>query len=128
MKRTIGALVADIVIVIVFAIIGRASHGEALSLGGIATTTWPFLVALLVGWAALFAWRAPMRPVRTGLPLWAVTLAGGMLLRVASAQGTALPFIIVAGVFLLVTLVGWRVVAALIGRRQASRSATSASR
>ncbi|QAY60572.1 DUF3054 domain-containing protein [Microbacterium protaetiae] len=117
MTRAVWSFVADIVIVLVFAIIGRASHGEHLDLGGIATTAWPFLAALLVGWAALFAWRAPTRPVRTGLPLWAVTLAGGMLLRVASAQGTALPFILVAGVFLLLTLVGWRVVAALLARR-----------
>lgn len=124
MPRIIWSLVADIVIVIVFAIIGRASHGEALDLGGVATTAWPFLAALLVGWAALFAWRAPVSPLRTGLPLWAVTLAGGMLLRVASAQGTALPFIIVAGVFLLLTLVGWRVVATLVGRRHPARSAS----
>jgi hypothetical protein len=124
-SRAVWSLVADIVIVIVFAIIGRASHGEALSLGGIATTTWPFLVALLVGWAALFAWRSPARPVRIGLPLWAVTVAGGMLLRVVSGQGTAVPFIIVASVFLLLTLVGWRVVAALVARRrQPARSAS----
>ncbi|WEG09769.1 DUF3054 domain-containing protein [Microbacterium horticulturae] len=123
-SRAVWPLVADIVIVVVFAIIGRASHGEALSLGGIATTTWPFLVALLVGWTALFAWRAPVRPVRIGLPLWAVTVAGGMLLRVVSGQGTAVPFIIVASVFLLLTLVGWRVVATLVRRRrQPARSA-----
>jgi len=127
-SRAVWSLVADIVIVIVFAIIGRASHGEALSLGGIATTTWPFLVALLVGWAALFVWRSPARPVRIGLPLWAVTVAGGMLLRAVSGQGTAVPFIIVASVFLLLTLVGWRVVATLVGRRQGARSASEASR
>ncbi|GAA3766456.1 DUF3054 domain-containing protein [Microbacterium kribbense] len=118
MKRTVWSLVADIVIVIVFAVAGRASHAEALDLGGIATTAWPFLAALVVGWAVTLAWRAPARPLRTGVPLWLVTLVGGMLLRVLSAQGTAVPFIIVAAVFLLITLVGWRVLARVIARRR----------
>lgn len=124
MKRTVWSLVADILIVIVFAVIGRVSHAETLDLGGLAATAWPFLVALLIGWAVTLAWRAPARPLRTGVPLWVVTLVGGMLLRVASAQGTAVPFIIVAGVFLLLTLVGWRVVAALVSRRQSARRAS----
>lgn len=126
MKRIAWPLVADIIIVIAFAIIGRASHAESLDLGGIATTMWPFLAALIIGWVVARAWRAPMKPVRTGVPLWLVTLAGGMLLRIASGQGTAVPFIIVAGVFLLLTLVGWRVVAAVIARRRRPGSIHSA--
>ncbi len=35
----------DLVLVLVFAIIGRASHGEALTPVGILVTGWPFLVA-----------------------------------------------------------------------------------
>ncbi|WP_308491608.1 DUF3054 domain-containing protein [Microbacterium terrisoli] len=123
-RRLVWSIVSDVVIVIVFAVVGRASHGEALSLAGIATTAWPFLAALVIGWAVALAWRAPTRPVRTGLPVWAVTLVGGMLLRVAGDQGTAVPFIIVAAAFLLVTLVGWRVIAALVSRRQTTRSAS----
>ncbi len=37
------ALVADIVCVVVFCTIGRRSHAEGLTLGGIAETAWPFL-------------------------------------------------------------------------------------
>ena len=54
--------------------------------------------------------------MRTGLGVWAVTVGGGMLLRAATGQGTALPFIIVASVTLLVALVGWRVIAAIVRR------------
>jgi hypothetical protein len=39
-----------------------------------------------------------------------------MLLRAASGQGTALPFIVVATLTLLLALVGWRVVAAIVRR------------
>ncbi len=117
--RALWSLLADVVVVIAFAAIGRASHDETLDLAGLAATTWPFLAALVAGWAAVLAWRAPDRPVRTGVPLWAITLVGGMLLRVAAGQGTAVPFLIVAAVFLLLTLVGWRlvVVAVLRSRR-----------
>ena len=43
--------------------------------------------------------------------IWAVTIVGGMLLRhFAFDRGTALPFIIVASIFTLLFLVGWRFV------------------
>lgn len=118
-RRTVWSFVVDVVLVVAFAVIGRASHAEALDAAGVATTAWPFLVALVVGWAVTLAWRAPVRPVRTGLPLWAITLVGGMLLRVLSGQGTAVPFIVVAAVFLLITLVGWRVVTTAVTRARA---------
>ena len=56
--------------------------------------------------------------------MWAATVIGGMLLRAASGQGTALPFIIVAAVTLLVLVVGWRVIATLIDRARVKRVAT----
>lgn len=121
------AIAADAVLVIAFAAIGRASHDEGV-LGawgaGLATTAWPFLAALAVGWLASVGWRAPLAPLRTGVPLWLVTVVGGMLLRALSGQGTAVPFIVVAALTLLVLLVGWRALAALVrrGRRTAGRA------
>lgn len=113
------ALGIDVFLVLVFAAIGRASHGEALS--GLLVTAWPFLVGLALGWLVTLAWRAPAAPVRTGLGVWAVTVAGGMLLRAATGQGTAIAFIVVATVTLLVLLVGWRAVAAIARRRRRAR-------
>lgn len=116
--RTIAlALVLDVVLVVGFAALGRASHDSDI-LGGLWRTAWPFLAGLGVGWLVMTAWRAPTAPVRTGLGVWAATVVGGMLLRAASGQGTALPFIIVAAVTLLVLLVGWRLIAALVTRRR----------
>jgi hypothetical protein len=109
------ALVLDIVLVVAFAATGRASHDSDVW-SGLWQTAWPFLAGLGIGWLVTLAWRAPSAPVRTGLGVWAVTVAGGMLLRAASGQGIALPFIIVASVTLLIALVGWRLLTALVRR------------
>lgn len=113
------ALGIDVFLVLVFAAIGRASHGEELS--GLLVTAWPFLGGLALGWLVTLAWRAPAAPVRTGLGVWVVTVAGGMLLRTATGQGTAIAFVVVATVTLLVLLVGWRAVAAIARRRRRGR-------
>ncbi|WP_347753979.1 DUF3054 domain-containing protein [Agrococcus sp. ProA11] len=116
------ALALDAALVLGFAAAGLASHGSGvLSAGGmaIATTAMPFLVALMLGWLVGRLWRAPLAPIRTGLPIWLVTLTGGMLLRFATGQGTALPFVIVAALTLLVLLVGWRAAASSLARRHA---------
>lgn len=113
------ALAIDVVLVIAFAAIGRASHDSDVWTG-LWQTAWPFLAGLAAGWLVTLAWRAPTAPVRTGLGVWAVTVAGGMLLRWASGAGIAVPFVVVAAVTLLVALVGWRL-AALAVRRTGRR-------
>lgn len=118
------ALLIDAVLVLGFAAAGLASHGVGvLSAGGrsIATTALPFLLALAIGWLFSALWRAPLAPLRTGLPVWLVTLTGGMLLRFATGQGTALPFVIVAALTLLLLLVGWRAGASALVQRNDRR-------
>jgi hypothetical protein len=110
-RRALLALAADAVFVVLFAAAGRASHDETFSFWGVGMTAWPFVVSLVAGWLASRAWRAPLAPLRTGVPLWIVTVAGGMLLRFAIGEGTALPFVIVATLTLLAMLVGWRLIA-----------------
>ena len=109
------ALAIDVALVLAFAATGRASHDSDVW-SGLWQTAWPFLTGLAAGWLVTLAWRAPTAPVRTGLGVWAVTVAGGMLLRGASGQGTALPFILVASATLLVALVGWRLIAFAVRR------------
>ncbi len=116
------ALAADAALVVVFAAVGMAQHHGDFDAVGLAEVAWPFLAALGVAWIVALAWRAPARPVRTGLPLWAITLAGGMLLRWATGGGTALAFVIVAAVTLAILLVGWRAIAALVMRMRANRA------
>ncbi len=113
--RTVSTLAIDVVVVVVFAAIGRASHGEDLSPGGIATTAWPFLVAVVVG-SLLGSRLGGDQWWRQGLIVWLVTAVGGMLLRVASGMSAAPGFIVVGSTFLALFLFGWR----FLARRKAA--------
>ncbi len=113
MRSARVAVVLDVACVLIFVIIGRASHTKGESLGGIASTSWPFLIGLGVGWLAARAWRRPLAIVPGGLVVWLSTVAIGMVLRVVSGQGTAAAFIAVALAFLALFLLGWRLSARL---------------
>jgi hypothetical protein len=104
----------DVGCVLVFVIIGRASHTKGESLAGIASTAWPFLAGLGVGWLAVRGWRRPLAIGPEGLAIWLCTVALGMILRVVSGQGTAVAFIAVALAFLALFLLGWRLLARLV--------------
>jgi hypothetical protein len=112
------AVVADCCCVLLFVIIGRASHTKGESLGGIASTAWPFLAGLAGGWLAARGWRRPLGLVPAGVGAWLGTVALGMVLRVVSGQGTALAFILVALAFLGLVLLGWRLACGYLLRRQ----------
>jgi Protein of unknown function (DUF3054) len=120
------AAVLDVCCVLVFVIIGRASHTKGETLAGIASTSWPFLCGLAAGWAWLLSGaRAGRRPFAiaairpAGLMVWLCTVAFGMTLRVISGQGTAIAFIVVALAFLGLFLLGWRLIWGLARRGNA---------
>lgn len=106
------SLLLDLLMVVVFAAIGRRSHAEGLTVTGVAATAWPFAVGTAAGWAASGGWRAPTSVVATGVPVWGATVAGGVLLRRATGQGAPASFVVVTTVVLGVFLLGWRAVAA----------------
>ncbi|WP_039802993.1 DUF3054 domain-containing protein [Nocardia araoensis] len=115
--RKLVPFVVDALLVVVFCAIGRRSHDEAV-LAGLLRTVWPFATGLVVGWLVVVSlrWRAAGEDARfditplwpAGVVIWACTLVGGMLLRVVGGQGTAVSFVLVAGVVLAVFLLGWR--------------------
>jgi hypothetical protein len=109
------AVVLDVACVLVFVIIGRASHIRGESLAGIASTAWPFLAGLAFGWLAGRTWRQPFRLWPAGVSAWLGAVVLGMLFRVLSGQGTAAAFIGVALAFLGLFLLGWRLLARLGG-------------
>jgi hypothetical protein len=104
------ALVLDCCCVLLFVVIGRASHERGESVGGIASTAWPFLAGLACGWLAARAWRRPLGLFPAGVGAWLGTVALGMVLRVVAGQGTAVAFVLVALGFLGLFLLGWRLV------------------
>jgi len=108
--RTPIRIALDLVLVVVFVIIGRASHGEALTPGGILLTGWPFLVGCLLG-SVLACVVLRLSWLREGLLVWAITVVVGMLLRGITGGSLAIGFLIVATIVLAVFLIGWRMVA-----------------
>ena len=114
MRRAVRlAAILDCCCVLVFVIIGRASHTNGESLAGIASTAWPFLAGLAGGWLAARAWRRPLQLWPAGAGAWLGAVALGMVLRVVSGQGSAFAFILVALAFLGLFLLGWRLLVRL---------------
>ncbi|WP_446663646.1 DUF3054 domain-containing protein [Flexivirga sp. B27] len=117
-RRVFAAILLDVIVVVVFAAIGRASHDEGSPVVDALATAWPFLAGATVGWLLVRGInRTWPLSLRTGWPVWLSTIVVGMILRQVSGRGTAVPFIIVATVFLGIFLLGWRLVAGLVARR-----------
>lgn len=110
MLHVVKWLPVDLALVSVFAVIGRASHDEGLTVSGWAHTAWPFLTGALLGWAVVAKSGRPVGSARAGVLIWPCTVVGGMLLRTLSDQGTATPFVVVATLVLGLLLVVPRVV------------------
>lgn len=111
------SIVLDLVCVLAFAAIGRASHAEALDPTQLGRTAAPFVAGLLMAWVLMI-----MRPGivsgwwRQGLLAWGATLVLGMLFRAMVGQGVQASFVLVAGLVLALGLLGWRAIAAFAQR------------
>jgi hypothetical protein len=109
----------DLAAVLLFVGIGRHVHAHGLTLAGLASTAWPFLSGLAIGWLVLAARGQRGASFGGGLPVWLSTVAIGMALRVVSGQGTAFAFVLVALGFLGATMLGGRALLAGIRHRRA---------
>lgn len=103
-----AGMVFDLAAVVLFVGIGRDVHGHGLRVAGMASTAWPFLSGLAVGWLLLAVWRRDGASFAAGLVACISTVTVGMILRVVSGQGTAFAFVLVALGFLGAVMVGWR--------------------
>ena len=121
-RRTLlAAGAADLACVVAFVLIGRRSHDEGGSyLAETAKEAASFLVGVVVAWAVTRAWRAP-RSLRTGVAVWAVTLAVGMALRPLFGRDVPVSFVVVTAIVLAVFMLGWRALLPIVERRLRSR-------
>jgi Protein of unknown function (DUF3054) len=112
----------DLLVVVVFVLIGRRNHGEDGTVAGFFRVAAPFVIALAVAWLLGRKRWAGATHWHFGMLVWVVTVGIGLLLRrVVFHNTTAAAFVIVATLFLGLGLVGWRVVTrAIAGRRVAS--------
>lgn len=119
------AVLLDLIAVLVFAALGRRSHDGGDGMLAVLDIAWPFLVGAVVGHVLLVAvpqlrgWHPATRAA--GAVVWPVTLVLGMLLRLATGDGTAWSFVAVATGVLGAALLGWRIVAALVSGRRFDR-------
>lgn len=111
--------VIDVVLVLLFALSGRQSHAESLTILGILKTAAPFLLSLTILTFLSRPWENHSKIWPTGILVWLGTVALGMGFRVLFGATAAIPFIIVATLTLGVSLVGRRVVTTLVARRSA---------
>ncbi|GAA1950643.1 DUF3054 domain-containing protein [Brevibacterium antiquum] len=108
------ALIVDLILVVLFTIIGHYTHSHNFDPQGLLTTAWPFLAGLGIAWLLSAVWDRPIAPLATGTAVWAITVLAGMVLRALTGAGTEGPFIVVAASLNLITLVGWRLIATAV--------------
>lgn len=119
-------LTTDVVLISLFALLGHLSHYGALSAPGVARTALPFIVAYFVTTAILRPWPRPLSLLRTAVPLWLGTAAGGLALRVLLGDDAALSFQIVALGVLGLFLTAPRAAGWLVRRRRLQPQTTTA--
>jgi asparagine N-glycosylation enzyme membrane subunit Stt3 len=110
------SLLADAVAVVVFAAVGRLSHGEPDDLLGLAGTVAPFAVGLLAA-RAIPAVRRDPAGWRAGAVVVVCVAGVGLLLRAGLTGRLPLSFAVVTTISLAVLVLGWRGLAALVSRR-----------
>ena len=109
------AAAADAVAVVVFAAVGRLSHGAADDLLGLVGTVAPFGAGLVAAWATPVVRRDPVGRL-AGAVTVACVAGVGLLLWFGFTGRLPLSFAVVATAGLAVLLLGWRALAALVSR------------
>jgi FtsH-binding integral membrane protein len=109
MSRTaLWAFVFDALCVLLMVVIGTRNHETDTGATGILFVSAPFWIALSLAHLAPLLQRKNRKDTNTFV-VWGNTVAMGMLLRnMVFNRGTAVAFIIVATVFLGITMFGWR--------------------
>lgn len=110
-REVAKALAFDILCVMALVIIGTRNHDTDTGVSGVLYVAAPFIIAVVVLYGVFAVMRRPL----TIAWVWIGTVAVGMMLRnLVFDRGTAVPFIVVATLFLGATMYGWR---AIVARR-----------
>ena len=113
-------LALDVVLIILFAALGRDTHEHGLDPAGILITASPFLAACLGGWALLGRRLSPASLWPAGVLLWVFTAGAGLGIRALAGGGVAPSFALVTFCVLAAFLLLPRTAAALAGRARRS--------
>lgn len=117
-------MVGDILLILLFALLGQGEHRTFSGVAGVFITAWPFLAGwLAVGVAAgLYQakhYRSYSAMLKRTLIVWVLGIPFGMLLRILF-QHTEFkpPFLVVAMIVNFIFLFGWRFLFVSINKRR----------
>ena len=123
----VGSVLADLVAVAFFVIVGRLSHDESLSASGLLRTGWPFVVGVVGGYVGIALTRWPALSLRGGTLIAVKTFVIGLVLRYGVVRdGTPFSFVVVTIVILTGLILGWRLLTLTLLRRSGHRPAAEA--
>lgn len=116
--RPIPGVPIDVVLVFLFALVGKVFHDRLpiAALGTVEgwievfTVAFPFMLATFIGWAGLML-RQYYALFPGGLVVWACTEILGMMFRFMNHQEVSLAFVLTSALFLAILLFGWRLIA-----------------
>lgn len=115
--------VVDILLIILFALLGRREHEHGLDLGGILWTALPFIIGYLVMLAVSRPWKTISSLWPTGVLVWLGTVALGIATRLALNSTAAVSFVMVATIVLGLFLMGRRAITFFIAKRSGQQQA-----
>ncbi len=108
MTRRLRDFAWDALCVLVFVIIGTRNHETDTGLSGVLYVAAPFWIAMTLAHVAPLLQRGA-KALPHQYVVFGYTVVMGMALRnIVFDRGTALPFVIVATLFLGATMLGWR--------------------
>ncbi|MCM3660920.1 DUF3054 domain-containing protein [Georgenia satyanarayanai] len=109
-----AAMLLDMAAVVLFAYLGRGAHDGGRAVTDVLEVALPFLLARLL--VTVLVQHGSLRLWPGGVVAWLVTWGGGLGLRAALGDGTAVPFVLVALGVIGALFLGWRAVCLLVPR------------
>jgi len=115
--------IVDILLIILFALLGRREHEHGLAINGILITALPFIIGYAITTGVSRPWLSINKLWPTGILVWLGTVVLGVATRLLMGHTAAISFVIVTFVVLSIFLLGRRVVSSLIAKRSQQQQA-----
>jgi len=109
--------IIDVLLIVLFALLGRREHEHGLGITGILMTALPFLIAYVLMTALSRPWQTINKLWPTGVLVWVGTVVLGIALRLLMGKTAAISFVIVTLIVLGAFLLGRRAICAVLAKR-----------
>ncbi|MBF6671721.1 DUF3054 domain-containing protein [Glutamicibacter halophytocola] len=113
----------DVLLIVLFALLGRREHEHGLEISGIFMTALPFLIAYVVMTVLSRPWQTINKLWPTGILVWLGTVVLGVATRLLMGKTAAISFVIVTLIVLGLFLLGRRAVCGFVAKRSQQQQA-----